>query len=878
MIGRNQFPASSPCLHLCRNLNGMKKQYFIYLLFLSLFGLFLGFKAQGQMTLTVSMVTTPACSLDGSATATVTGGTPPYTYTFYGPAYYNGPSNTITGVPGGTYSLYVNDGFNNYGYANFTIAMPFTPTLTYTNDVCSAGIGTATATVTGGTPPFTYLWSNGQTVANATGLTAGTYAITITDANGCFISSQMDSSMYAYIQNSSPITGTTTSTGTTCANGTATVSGLTGGTAPYTYVWNTTPPQFTATATGLNSGSYYCLVTDAGGCTYNGYAYVNQLPNGLTGTTTSTPETCLQANGTATVTVSGGTAPYTYLWSNGATTQTITGLSYGGYSVTVTDANSCPKIKWVSVHRVEPLNLSFTTTAPNCSNANGSIACTVTGGTAPYTYQWSNGGTASSISGLSQGYYYVAVTDANGCTDYNSVHLTLSPSCYSNVSGRVVGDMNTNCVLDGGDFRVRNNVIDISGYWAVTDYNGDYQKDVLLSSAVVTQPFPQSYFAVACPISGNYTLPTMVSGSTYPGNDFYDQATSTVNDLSVSYYMTPARATTPQSVTIHYYNHGSTALNATVDFTHDALMTLLSGGSMTSYNLGTRTLTYNVGIVNPGQWGTLYCSFTIPSLTPLGTSYQHSAEIQPITIDATPTDNVYSYPGQVVAAYDPNAKSVFPDGLLTPGIDSMLTYTIQFQNTGNDTAFTVALRDSLDPGIDPFSIEILGASHNYIWEMDAPGYMEFRFENIMLPDSHINEAASHGWIMYRAKIKANLPLGTQIDNTASIYFDFNTPIVTNTTHNVFGAVAVDEGSQATAGFSFYPNPANDRVQVLLDENWNEDTQVNVMDLNGRALRQNNLLPSQSRTTILEVGDLPAGLYLIECTSGNHRLVKKLVIQ
>ncbi|HEX2899400.1 MAG TPA: SprB repeat-containing protein, partial [Bacteroidia bacterium] len=466
----------------------MKKQNLHKLFLLFLMSFIGGWTLYGQVILSVSMSTTPACSLDGSATATVTGGTPPYSYSWYGPTgSLTTTTNTLTGVPGGTYYLYVTDAGNGWGSQSFAIGMPFQPTLTHTNDICNGGVGTATVSVTGGTGPFSYLWSNGQTSQTATGLVAGTYEITITDAVGCFVSSQMDSSLYAYIGNSSPVNVTMTNTSTTCTNGSATVSNVTGGTAPYTYVWNTTPPQFTATASGLTFGGYMCTVTDATGCTDIGYTYVNQLPNGLSATTTHADEFCLQANGSASVTVFGGVAPYSYQWSNGATTQSITGLSYGSYQVTVTDANGCPKHQSVYISRLDPISLSLSGTPPSCGNTGGAVSVNVLGGTAPYTYLWNNGATTSSISGLSAGFYSVRVEDANGCSDHNYYQLTLPNNCYALVSGSVTGDQNANCINDGGDFPMGNKIINVGNNWAVTNHLGDYQAYALPGSVTIEQ-------------------------------------------------------------------------------------------------------------------------------------------------------------------------------------------------------------------------------------------------------------------------------------------------------------------------------------------------------------------------------------------------------
>jgi uncharacterized repeat protein (TIGR01451 family) len=835
-----------------------------------------------QAQLTATMTTTPACSLDGTASVVVTGGVSPYTYTWYAATgQLSATTASVTGLSGGYYYVSISDMSGATGWATGQIAYPFNTTTTATDEMCGDGTGTASVSVTsGGTPPFTYLWSNGMTTPTITGLHAGIYEFTVTDANGCFVRSFQDSSFTAYVGNGSPITFNVTTIGSTCTNGSATVANIANGTAPYTYFWNTTPPQFTQTATGLAGGSNgQVIVTDAAGCVTTNYFWINQMPNGLGISIPSTDETCLQANGSASAVVTGGTAPYTYLWSNGATTQTITGLSRGYYGVTVIDANACPKTGNVYVQRTSPMSLNFNTLAPNCSGQNGSVSVSVLGGTAPYTYLWNTGATSTGITNMNAGVYGVSVTDANGCYDHNWTFLSIPQTCYGHVEGYVIGDQNNNCIHDAADFGFDQRIVGIGSDYAVTNSNGYYTESLLPGSYVLTEGTPPNYYALTCPAApGTITVNNLVAGQTVSNLDFFNVATSNVQDLYVYFYASPARATTPQTVNIHYQNNGSVVQNGIVSFVHDPLMTFSSGGwNLSNYNLGTRTLTYNVGPVYPGASGYLQCSFTIPTTTAVGTAYSHTADIQPVAGDAFPADNQMTVASTVVAAYDPNAKSVMPDGQITHA-DSVLLYTVQFQNTGNDTAFTVAIKDLIDPSLDIFSLEVIGASHPYVLTAAAPGVVTFTFNSIMLPDSNMNEPMSHGYIMYRIHLKPNLPLGTQIHNTAEIYFDYNAPVITNTTLNTLGIVANDPSLPSAASFQLFPNPATDKVGIALNESWSEVTQVAVHDLQGRLVQQASIDPAQSRNIALDLQHLPSGVYLVECSNASQRLVRKLILQ
>lgn len=839
----------------------------------------LGLRA--QTSLNVSMSSTPACSLSGTVTATVTNGVPPYTYSWYGPmGSIPNNSPTLTGVSGGGYYVSVNDANQMFGWGQATVAYPFQLDVTWTNDQCNTAVGTATATVTsGGTPPFSYLWSNGGTGATITGLTQGDYHVTVTDANGCFVESGQDSSFVAYVGNSSPVSFNISTTSATCSNGTATVTGLAGGTPPYTYFWNLTPAQFGPAATNLPGGTYsYCIVTDAGGCATTRWFYINQLPSGVNLSVSEVDETCIQANGSATVVASGGTPPYTYLWSTGATTATASGLSYGWYQVTVLDANLCQASASASIGRTDPLTLAISSVPPTCGNTNGAASVAVSGGTPPYTYQWHNGATAASISGLGFGYYAVTVTDANGCYDHQYVFNGMPATCYGTLSGSIVGDLNGNCVDDLGDFGFPSRLVSLGGLYAFTDAGGDFTRSALPGSYVVSQPTVPNYFAQGCPVPpGNYNV-TLAAQQVVSNLDFFNGQASVVNDLSISLVAQPARTTAPQQVWLYYQNVGSTVLNATIEFVHDPLMTLYSPGpSLTAYNSGTRTCTYALGPVAPGQSGVVQSSFVIPTTTPLGTAYTMYAEIQPVGGDATPSDNVVTQAGTTVAAYDPNDKAVSPGGLLALD-DTVLTYTVRFQNTGNDTAFNVLIRDTIDTDLDIFSFEMVGASHPYVLDAETPGVILFHFPGIMLPDSNINEPASHGHLVYRIRLKDGLPLGTEIRNTAAIYFDYNAPVITNTTVSTYGLVSVDPSAGGRPDFAIFPNPASDAAVLRLGYGWSGMAGVSVMDMGGRTLLRYQLDADAGSEQQLQLGDLPAGLYMVECRTETRRSVRRLVIQ
>ena len=369
------------------------------------------------VVLTASIQQTPSSCFggnNGSATVLPSGGTSPYSY-----SWSNGSVNqSATGLTTGLYTCTITDANGCIITQSITVTQPpaALSISTSSSDVsCNGGNnGSATITVGGGTPGYSYSWSNGASTSTINGLSAGFYNCTVTDANGCTITSGNIS-----VNQPSALTVITSKTAVSCnggSNGTATVS-PNGGTPGYSYSWSN--GQTTQTATGLSSGNYNCTITDANGCTItSGNIFISQ-PTNLTSTIQQTSVSCNGGgDGTASVNPSGGTPGYSYSWNNGATTQSISGLSFGSYTCTITDANGCTITQSITVTQPNQLLLQSTTINDvSCFNGNdGDVAIIVVGGTTPYTYLWNTGATVNSLSNLLSGTYTCDVTDANGCT------------------------------------------------------------------------------------------------------------------------------------------------------------------------------------------------------------------------------------------------------------------------------------------------------------------------------------------------------------------------------------------------------------------------------------------------------------------------------
>lgn len=281
--------------------------------------------------------------------------------------------------------------------------------------------GEISATVTSGTGPFGYLWDTGATTSDLTGLTAGTYALDVTDDNGCtasdsFTLTEPTDALTSIISSSSDVVCFAES------NGSASVL-ASGGTPTYSYLWSN--GQSTDILTSVVAGTYSVVVTDLNNCTSTSSVTITE-PAELTGIISGTNSSCAgAADGEVSIAMSGGTGSYYYTWSSGGTTGTESNLDPGNYTVIVTDDNSCSFTDNITISQPQPLSLSITLDNATCNGfADGQASAVVAGGTIPYSYDWSSGGTAISETGLIAGTFTITVTDDNNCTITNSFDIT----------------------------------------------------------------------------------------------------------------------------------------------------------------------------------------------------------------------------------------------------------------------------------------------------------------------------------------------------------------------------------------------------------------------------------------------------------------------
>ena len=365
---------------------------------------------------------------DGAATVTYSGATPPYSV-----LWSNGATTaSISGLSAGTYTATITDAKGCTKTASLTLTQPTVITLSDVKTMISCYGGNNGAIdlgVSGGTPGYTFLWSNGATTEDVSTLTAGTYTVVVTDLNGCTKTRSV-----TLTQPQAPLSVSSQLTMVACyGNATGAIDAtITGGTSPYTYAWSNSAT--TQDLTTIVSGTYTLTVTDSKQCTQTQTVNITQPAAPLSATLTATNVKCFgNATGSIDVTTTGGTPGYTYVWNTTATTEDVANLLPGAYSVTIKDTKNCTTTGSVQITQPQaPLSAQYTKDDPDCwAGSDGSIDVSVSGGTTPYSYSWTTGQTTEDLQNITSGLYHVQITDANLCP--YTLDVTLNQPAAMNI-------------------------------------------------------------------------------------------------------------------------------------------------------------------------------------------------------------------------------------------------------------------------------------------------------------------------------------------------------------------------------------------------------------------------------------------------------------
>jgi uncharacterized repeat protein (TIGR01451 family) len=448
------------------------------------------------------------------------------------------------------------------------------------------------------------------------------------------------------------------------------------------------------------------------------------------------------------------------------------------------------------------------------------------------------------------------------------------------ITGYVYTDQNNNCIHQNNDLPTENipvKLYDGQNNFVGLSYttNGVYSFGSLLPDSFTVNiediVLPVS---MACGQSNNQNAILDSANQTISGLNFpilcneFDLNVQAVNRQGIVFPGQVHRLYTHITNNETWYNLdcGSSNYSGTVTISVTGPVSYFSipPGALTPSITG-NTFTYLITdfiSLTPASFG---LNFKTDTTAQAGDQICVHVEINPTPLDGDTTNNVYDFCYQVVNSYDPNMKEVYPVNVL-PGYDDWFTYTIHFQNTGNAPAFNIRLRDTLDANLDINSFEVHGYSHPAQISING-NILTVRFNNILLPDSTADYDGSMGYFQYRLKPLANLPNGTQIENTAYIYFDYNAPIITNTTQNNFDmTVKINDIELDETQYILYPNPGTGLF--MFKENKNIKT-VEVFNMMGE------LVLSQGNAKIINLQGYPKGIYVARINGTQVcRLVKE----
>ena len=483
------------------------------------------------------------------------------------------------------------------------------------------------------------------------------------------------------------------------------------------------------------------------------------------------------------------------------------------------------------------------------------------------------------------------VDPINYYTGYNT-----PPCTYSTVAGYVFIDANNNCTYDSGESTVSNPVNADAQYlqgnrtYNEYAYNGSFGNSYFNSDGFITADFYlNSYYNFAFGIPA-CSSPYISVNSLPASNIQIPLVCNSDIDLFVSGYSFRVRPLVP----FHYYpsvaNIGCTPVSGTLKLVLDPNVTYNAANSGNPANsISGDTLIWNfsnlTNVSGNGYWNSMIGNIELtPSLALNIGDTIHMLLITDVpSNDAHPGNNVAHINLPIVNSYDPNIKEVEPAGIGTLGLVPLgtqkFTYTVHFQNTGNDVALNIKIIDTLDSDLNINSFRILNTSHNLSPKWLSNSVVEFDFNGINLPDSTSNEPLSHGYVTYEIEVEGSPAVGTTIENTAYIYFDYNAPIITNTALNTFEDYNLGLNSYVeNNGLLVAPNPMTESTTFKLTNATSEDIELTLTDMTGKVVMRKTA--SQTNTITISRDNLKDGMYIYTLSTGNSQNphVGRIVIQ
>jgi len=465
------------------------------------------------------------------------------------------------------------------------------------------------------------------------------------------------------------------------------------------------------------------------------------------------------------------------------------------------------------------------------------------------------------------------VTGSDGDSDTFIVSGVQIATC-ENISGSVFLDQNSNCIFDAGETPLVYRYISIiSGGafagWALTDSMGNYSAYVPVGFTYTVELWNNNQ-TLACPVSGQYTVTSLPSTN----NNFGISCSVAQFDLSPDVSGQGFRVNNNSSLWISAGNNiiSCSPPTATVTLTLDPMLSYVSS-TVTPVSVVGQDVVFNAGQlsgVGP-EWYSLVTVLTDPGAA-IGDTLCVTITVDPSAGDADPSNNVLTACYPVRNSCDPNEKYEIHAGVGTGYIsqNARLDYTIMFQNLGNDDAYNVVIVDTLDSNLDISTLEFKAFSHEPVIRIIGNNILKFEFHNINLPAASVNEPESHGFVSYKISPVAGLADGTEIDNRADIYFDFNAAILTNITTDIID-ISLGIPDFGTLSTSVYPNPALDYFSVKSDS---KELTLFIYDVAGREVFNKQIISEEKIST----KGLQSGLYTVVIQSPDKTNIAKLIIQ
>ena len=772
-----------------------------------------------------------------------------------------------------------------YGYGGCSRSDSFAvgEFITYSTTDASCGLNNGSASVTthNMTNP-TYAWSNGATTASINNIAAGTYTVTVTN-NACVVVETI------VINDAGQVTASIQPSAS-CEPDFLDAVPM-GGAVPYSFLWNngSTNQSF---ANPVPGNSYSVTITDANGCTDTASFVVPSFPS-LNATYTSVDASCGNKNGSATIQVTGGAAPFSYQWSTGTGNVATQHTLYAGqYSAIITDNNGCTtEVNPIIVGGQIPVTVQVSLTHPTGGGNTGAIDITVSGATNA-TYVWNTGATTQDLSNVGAGRYTVSITDAGtGCTLVRHYRLIGNSGIPTLIWG-YVSDVSATNTCSGG-LRLANRMVRLQpgNRIAFTNHNGYYQFYVSAAGNYTVEYINNNPNAnVLCPVGGTIAVNGVVLGSSYGNQNFY-LTRPPLQDVNIRLRdYSNASPGFPYVTRVRYCNNGNTIQSGNIVYNYESFLGFNSiasvGSQLTLHDIPNNRFLWSYSNLMPGECRALNVTFDVPVGTALGTNVLGNVSIDPIAGDATPNNNTDSEQTVVIGSYDPNDKQVSLyrtgnawDGGAIYETDNTLEYTIRFQNTGTAPAQFVIVRDTLDVNLLPETVRELDSKHNMDVTLENGNILVFTFNNINLPDSSVSMEQSIGFIHFKIDRVPGLSIGTQISNQAAIYFDYNAPIFTNTPVSVIDqfTTVVDMNTKELE-VAVQPNPFERDLLIQYELQNSSDVQIRLYNQLGQCVYQQaySQQASGQQQVFLHTSALTSGLYILQVETKEGSISKKLI--